>query len=88
MPTLTPPDTYPNPRGDNAWDNDAVQWLLTHDDVAAQFDRANLMECARRQPRRLENDLDRVILAANLSGLHGVEQIEDYLPNESWSWRR
>src|SRR2546425_3717263 len=28
-----PPDTYPNPRHDDPWDNDTVQWLLTHDRV-------------------------------------------------------
>ena len=69
------PDTYENPRGDNPWDNDAVHWLLEHDDVAAEFDRHNLMECARRQPKRLDTDLDRVILAARLCERHGVQQV-------------
>lgn len=71
-----PPDTFPNPRGDNAWDNDAVQWMLLHSDVAAHFDRGALMECARRQPKRQESDLDRVILAAKLCERHGVEQVQ------------
>ena len=70
------PDRYPNPRGDNAWDNDAAHWLLEHEDVTEHFDRHNLMECARRQRKRLENDLDRVILAAQLCERHGVVQVE------------
>jgi hypothetical protein len=70
------PTKFPNPRGDNPWDNDAVYWLLTHDDVAERFDRHNLMECARRQPKRLEDDLDRVILAAQLCERHGVQQVQ------------
>src|SRR4051812_26226641 len=70
------PARYPNPRGDNAWDNDAVHWLLEHPDVAEHFDRHNLMECARRQPKRLENDLDRVILAAKLCERYGVVQVQ------------
>src|SRR5687768_5433818 len=70
------PTRYPNPRGDNAWDNDAVHWLLTHADVSSHFDRGSLMECARRQAKRLENELDRVILAAKLCERHGVEQLQ------------
>src|SRR4051794_1274861 len=73
---LTRPDTYENPKGDNPWDNDAVQWLLTHEDVAAEFDRHNLMECARRQKKRLETDLNRVIGAAQLCERHGVHQVQ------------
>ena len=47
---------YPNPRKDNAWDNDAVQWLLDKPDVvAATFTRGTLMECLRCQPDKVEN---------------------------------
>lgn len=70
-----PPTTYPNPRNDDPWDNDAVHWLLTHDDVAAAFDRHNLFECARRQARRVAEDTDRVIEAATLCERHGVRQV-------------
>ncbi len=70
------PDTYPNPRGDNAWDNDAVHWLLEHPDVSAVFTRHDLAECTRRQPKRLENDLDNVILAAKICERYGVDQIQ------------
>lgn len=73
---MSGPNHYPNPRGDNPFDNDAVHWLLEHADVSAQFDRHNLMECARRQPKRLENDVDRVILAARLCERHGVLQVQ------------
>jgi hypothetical protein len=86
-----PPATYPNPRGDNAWDNDAVHWLLEHADVSDAFDRHNLMECARRQPKRLEEDLDRVILAARLCERHGVQQVQVFdqrIGKTVWRLRR
>jgi hypothetical protein len=85
------PDRYPNPRNDNAWDNDAVHWLLEHPDVAAQFERGDLFECARRQPKRLETDLDRVILAARLCERHGVDQVQVFDPKLGktiWRLRR
>jgi hypothetical protein len=82
------PVTYPNPRNDNPWDNDAVHWLLEHPGVAAHFDRGDLFECARRQPKRLESDLDRVILAAHLCGRYGVEQVQVFDPKLGKSiWR-
>ena len=87
----TPPDNFDNPKGDNPWDNDAVQWLLTHDDVAAEFDRHNLMECARRQKKRLETDLDRVIRAAQLCERHGVQQVQIFdrsIGKTVWRLRR
>jgi hypothetical protein len=71
-----PPTTYGNSRNDNPWDNDAISWLLEHDDVAQHFKKTDLFECARRQPQRLTDDLDRVILAAKLCERHGVEQLE------------
>jgi hypothetical protein len=87
----TPPDTYENPKRDNPWDNDAVQWLLTHEDVSAEFDRHNLMECARRQKKRLETDLDRVIRAAQLCERHGVHQVQVFdrsIGKTVWRLRR
>lgn len=86
-----PPDTYPNPRNDDPWDNDAIHWLLEHEDVASAFTRHNLFECARRQPRRLEEDLDNVILAAKFCERHGVEQVEvldQRIGKQIWRLRR
>ncbi len=86
-----PPSTFPNPRNDDPWDNDTVHWLLTHPDVAEHFDRGNLMECARRQPKRLEGDIDRVILGAQLCERHGVQQIQVFDPKIGktfWRLRR
>lgn len=86
-----PPDTYENPKRDNPWDNDAVQWLLTHEDVSAEFDRHNLMECARRQKKRIETDLDRVIRAAQLCERHGVHQVQVFdrsIGKSVWRLRR
>lgn len=73
------PTTYPNPRNDNPWDNDAVHWLLDHADVAAEFTRGALMECLRRQPGRVRNQPERVARAAELANRHGVQQrlVED-----------
>lgn len=89
MPTA--PSTYPNPRSDNAWDNDSVHWLLKHPDVSEYFSRHDLMECARRQPKRLENDLDNVILAAQLCERHGVRQVQVFdrgIGKTVWRLRR
>ena len=88
---VQPPTTYDNPRGDNPWDNDTVHWLLEHPDVIAEFDRHNLMECARRQPKRMETDLDRVIRAAQLCERHGVQQVRVFdrrIGKEVWRLRR
>jgi hypothetical protein len=72
----TGPTKYPNPRPDQPWDHDAVQWLLLeHEDVGREFTRGTLFECARRQPRRLELDAKRVERAAMFCRLYGVEQI-------------
>lgn len=72
------PDVYPNPRKDNAWDNDAVHWLLDHPDVAASFARGTLMECLRCQPDKVENQPHRVEEAARLARKHGVIQRQEY----------
>ena len=73
-----PPSTYPNPRGDDPWDNDAVHYLLDQPDVAASFKRGPLMECLRRQPNRLKNQPQRVEEAAELARRHGVIQKSSY----------
>lgn len=86
-----PPEAYPNPRNDDPWDNDAIHWLLDHPDVAAAFTRHNLFECARRQPRRLQDDLDNVILAAKFCERYGVEQVEVFdrrIGKRVWRLRR
>ena len=82
------PDRYPNPRNDNAWDNDAVYWLLEHADVAERFERGDLLECARRQPKRVETDIDRVIMAARLCERYGIDQVQIFDPKLGKSiWR-
>lgn len=86
-----PPTTYPNPRNDDPWDNDAVHWLLDHPDVAANFTRHNLFECARRQPRRLQDDVDNVILAAKYCERYGVQQVQVFdsrIGKTVWRLRR
>jgi len=72
--TVDPPSTYPNPRGDDPWDNDAVHYLLDQPDVAISFKRGPLMECLRRQPNRLKNQPHRVQEAAEFARRHGVIQ--------------
>jgi hypothetical protein len=69
-----PPSAYPNPRGDDPWDNDAVHYLLDQFDVSASFTRGPLMECLRRQPNRVKNQPHRVAEAAELARRHGVIQ--------------
>src|SRR5450432_3363990 len=77
----TGPTTYPNPRGDDPWDHDAVQWLLLeHPDVAQEFTRGTLFECVRRQPQRLGNEPKRVERAAMFCRLYEVEQLEVFDP--------
>lgn len=86
-----PPERYPNPRNDDPWDSDAIHWLLDHDDVAAAFTRHNLFECARRQPGRMKNDLDNVILAARVCERYGVEQVQVFdakIGKTVWRLRR
>ena len=75
---MDPPTTYPNPRNDNPWDNDAIHWLLDQPDVAASFKRGPLMECLRRQPGRLKNQPHRVEEATVLARSHGVIQRQEY----------
>lgn len=77
---VEPPTTYPNPRGDNHWDNDAVHWLLEKPDVAERFKRGPLMECLRRQPGRLRREPHRVEQAAELAKRHGVIQRREFDP--------
>ena len=70
------PTQYPNPRGDDPWDNDAVHFLLDQEAVSAVFKRGPLMECLRRQMNRLETQPDRVEEAKLLAARFGVRQIE------------
>jgi DNA helicase IV len=69
----TPPSTYPNPRNDDPWDNDAVHWLLEQAG-GAQWTRGVLMECLRRQPNQMARNRRRVDDAARLARCHGVIQ--------------
>ncbi len=69
----TPPSTYPNPRNDDPWDNDAVHWLLEQPGGEA-WTRGVLMECLRRQPNQLARNRHRVDEAARLATRHGVVQ--------------
>ncbi len=48
-----PPSTYDNPREDDPWDNDAVQWLLLQPG-GSSCTRHNLAECLRHQPARVK----------------------------------
>ena len=76
-----PPTTYRNARGDDPWDNDAVQWLLTHDHVMQEgWTRQILLECLRRQPHRLRTEPRRVADAAALADKFGVRRVEVYDP--------
>ncbi|MFV0316207.1 MAG: hypothetical protein ACK5O2_04505 [Microthrixaceae bacterium] len=69
------PTTYPNPRGDDPWDNDAVHYLLEQPDVDASFRRGPLTECLRRQANRLDKQPHRVAEAEQLARRHGVRQV-------------
>jgi hypothetical protein len=73
-----PPTTYAdsNDRGNDPWDHDAVCWMLDQLGREGDWTYHNLFECSRRQRNRMENDLDRVIEAANVCGRLGVRQIE------------
>lgn len=74
---LDPPEptTYPNPRGDDAWDNDAVQWLLLRG-TSNKWTRGVLMEALRRQGRIVRDRPDIVADAAQFAAGFGVRQIE------------
>jgi hypothetical protein len=75
------PRTYPNPRGDDPWDHDAVEWLLhEHPEVAREFTRGSLFECARRQPQRVRSQPKRVERAAEICRQYGVEQLAVFDP--------
>ncbi len=80
LPMPTAPSTYPNPRNDDPWDNDAVHWLLEQPGVAASWKRGPLFECLRRQPGRVRNEPHRVVQAARLAAKYGVEQRDVYDP--------
>lgn len=73
-----PPTTFPNPKGDNPWDNDAVRWLLLKPDVAAAFKFVPLFECLRCQPARVANQPHRVEEAAHFARRHGVLQRQEF----------
>lgn len=77
----SPPTTYPNPRDDDPWDNDAVHWLLDQPGVATSWKRGPLFECLRRQPARLRNQPARVEKAARLAKQFGVRQVSVYDAN-------
>jgi hypothetical protein len=85
------PMRYPNARGDNPFDDDAVDWLLTQPGVAQEFSRVQLFECARRQRRLLKAHPARVERAAALCGQYHVEQIPVFDPKIGktiWRLRR
>jgi hypothetical protein len=68
-----PPSSYPNPRNDDPWDNDAVHWLLEQPG-GERWTRGVLMECLRRQPNQLARNAERVADAARFAKRHGVIQ--------------
>ena len=76
--TASPPTEYANSndRGNDPWDHDAVCWMLDQLGPATEWTYHNLFECARKQKNRMENDVDRVVAAANVCGRLGVQQIE------------
>ncbi|HWL42151.1 MAG TPA: hypothetical protein VNQ73_04340 [Ilumatobacter sp.] len=79
---MSAPTTYAdsNDRSNDPFDHDTVCWMLEQPGVADSWTYHNLFECARKQRNRIENDLDRVIGAANLCGRLGVEQLELHDP--------
>ena len=74
LPMPSEPTTYPNPRGNNPWDNDTVNWLFEQPGVAARCSIGTLMECLRRQPGRVRNQPQRVADVETLARSFGVEQ--------------
>ena len=74
----TPPTTYAasNERGNDPWDHDAVCWILEQLGERPEWTYGVFFECARKQPNRKENDLDRVIEAARICGALGVDQLD------------
>jgi hypothetical protein len=79
----TPPTTYTdsNERGNDPWDHDTVCWVLEKLGPTTRWTYAVFFECARKQPNRLQNDLDRVLEAARICGRFGVEQLQVHDPN-------
>lgn len=69
------PNTFPNPRNDDPWDNDAVQWLLLKLG-GSNWTRGTLFEALRRQPRLVQDHPDVVAEAARLAARFGVQQKE------------
>jgi hypothetical protein len=72
----TIPTTYPNPRNDDPWDNDAIYWLLEQAGGSARS-RHDLAECLRHQPARLRNESDKVARAESFASRHGVRWVEE-----------
>jgi hypothetical protein len=70
------PDTFDNPRGDDPWDNDAVQWLLRQPGGEG-WTRGTLFKALRRQPGWVSQRPERVEQAAALARRHGVQQREE-----------
>lgn len=70
---IVPPDTYPNPRNDDAWDNDTVHWLLRQKGGRG-WTHGVLFECLREQPNQASKNPQRVRDAASLAKRHGVIQ--------------
>lgn len=66
------PSTYPNPRNDDPWDNDAVHWLLAQPGGTA-WSRHDLMECLRHQTGRLRKQPELVERAERFADEHGVQ---------------
>jgi hypothetical protein len=74
---LDPPEPQicPNPRGDDAWDNDAVHWLLLQDRGTTRT-RGALIEALRRQNRLVMNRPNVVADAVQQAARFGVRQVE------------
>lgn len=70
-----PPTTYPNPRNDDPWDHDAVQWLLLQD-RNSRWTRGSLFEALRRQSHLERNRPDLLADASRLASRYGVRQID------------
>lgn len=75
--TAPAPTTFPNPRHDDPWDNDAVQWLLLKSG-ASKWTRGTLFEALRRQPRLVQDHPNVVAEAARLAACFGVQQKGDF----------
>lgn len=78
-----PPTRYAksNDRNNDAWDHDAVCWILDRLGPSTAWNYGAFFECARKQSNRKANDLDRVIEAARVCGSLGVDQLDVRDPN-------